>query len=212
MPDAARASAVGRRFRLAVRSAKRHATWPLHPTGRVDVGQIGAVTLWRFSDPVTVAFRSGIKIDADGAPDAYHPAGKGRDFLGNAGKPGNWWALVTDNGQKDGTPIVQGPNEPAPGYFVSTTALQDKMRARTDPRRYVDSATVPYISLPGGFGHGMTLGDLAAVYNERNRQLSFAIFADVGPRNSIGEGSIALAAALGVNADPRHGGERTGIW
>ena len=43
-------------------------------------------------------FEAGMHIDADGAYRAYHPiSSKGLDYLANAGKPGNWWALVTDN-------------------------------------------------------------------------------------------------------------------
>jgi hypothetical protein len=30
-----------------------------------------------------------MRIDADGAYRAYHPANKGLDFLANGGKPGN---------------------------------------------------------------------------------------------------------------------------
>jgi hypothetical protein len=44
------------------------------------------------------------------------------------------------------------------------------------------------------------------VSNQRNGRSSFAIFADVGPHGKIGEGSVALARALGLNDDPRHGG------
>jgi len=38
-------------------------------------------------------------VDADGAYHAFHPDDKsGLDFLANAGHPGNWMGLVTDNG------------------------------------------------------------------------------------------------------------------
>jgi hypothetical protein len=89
-------------------------------------------------------------IDADGAYRAYHPANKGLDFLANGGKPGNWWALVTENGKPSGTPVVQGPADPAPGFYISTTSLEDPAFGRKDPRRYVDSESIPYIVLPGG--------------------------------------------------------------
>jgi len=49
----------------------------------------------------------------------------------------------------------------------------------------------------------ITLGDLVVVLNERNGRSAYAIYADVGPRGRIGEGSIALAKALGMSADPR---------
>jgi hypothetical protein len=40
--------------------------------------------------------------------------------------PGNWWALVTRNGR----PIVQGADDPAPGFYVSTTTLVYKTPLR----------------------------------------------------------------------------------
>ena len=61
----------------------------------------------------------------------------------------------------------------------------------------VDSETVPYFVLPPAFAHahGMRLGDLAAVLS-RDR-IAFAVLADYGPPDKIGEGSIALHRALG---------------
>src|SRR5579872_832092 len=156
----------------------------------------------------TFFFEAGMAVDADGSPHAYHPEkGKGLDNLGNAGHAGNWYGVVTDTGKANGTPIVQGPKDPAPGFYVSPTALQNRHLARTDPRRYVDSATIPYISLPG---HSEVLkarlGDVAMVINGHNGRKSAAIYADVGPRKKIGEGSIALAHALGLNESARNGG------
>ncbi len=156
-------------------------------------------------------FAAGMAIDADGAPTAYHPIpGKGLDDLANAGHEGNWYGVVTDNGRRDGKPVVQGPRDPAPGFYVSPTALQNSHLPATDPRRYVDATSVPYISLPGhtnGVLH-MSLGDLAMVINGQNGRRSPAVYADVGPPNKIGEGSIALARALGLNDNARHGGTK----
>jgi len=72
----------------------------------------------------------------------------------------------------------------------------------------VNAAKIPYIVLPPEFieRFAVVLGDLAIVTNRQNGRSSFAIFADVGPRGKIGEGSIALARALGLDADPRRGG------
>jgi hypothetical protein len=55
------------------------------------------------------------------------------------------------------------------------------------------------------------LGDLAVVLNRNNGRVSYAILADQAPHTQIGEGSIALAEALGVNPDPRIGGTIDGI-
>jgi len=67
---------------------------------------------------------------------------------------------------------------------------------------------IPYIVLPPvliGIGKAK-LGDFAAVINKKNNKSSFAIFADVGPKKKLGEGSIALAAALDVKKNPKTGG------
>jgi hypothetical protein len=151
-------------------------------------------------------------IDADGAYHAYHPEpGKGLDYLGNGGKPGNWWALVTDNGKRGGTPVLQGPNDPAPGFYISTTSLQNTTKKRTDPTRYVDAETIPFFVLPSNATFGAELGDFGLVINSTNGKSCGCIFADSGPKGSIGEGSIALAKALGVPSSPKNGGTGHGI-
>lgn len=179
----------------------------------VETRSIAGVRVERVAgDPATIEFESGMAIDADGALRAYHPDDTGLDRVAHAGAPGNWWALATDDATPSGTPLVQGPGDPAPGYFVSTTSLYDPSRAYTDPRRYVDSESVPYVALPAPFTEklGCRLGDLAWV--ERTSldgavQRSAAIFADVAPPSApLGEGSIALAERLGVPSDPRSGG------
>jgi hypothetical protein len=74
-------------------------------------------------------YEAGTMIDADGGYHSYHPDGKsGLDYLGKAGRPGNWWALVTDSGLPSGNPIVQTEHEPAPGFYISTTSLEDPTR------------------------------------------------------------------------------------
>jgi hypothetical protein len=44
--------------------------------------------------------------------------------------------------------------------------------------------------------------------NLRNGKSSFAIYADIG---TLGEGSVALADALGLRSNARNGGESDGI-
>jgi hypothetical protein len=172
---------------------------------------VGTATVWRLAGGDAFFFEAGMAIDADGAPDAYHPDDVGKDYLANAGYPGNWWALVTDTGQPDGTPIVQGDDDPNPGYYVSTTALEDRTKVVTDPRRYVNSNEIPFVVLPYDQRGGARLGDLGVVVNRANGTLAYVIFADLGPKGHIGEGSIALAEALGINADPRRGGASGGV-
>jgi hypothetical protein len=166
--------------------------------------------VWKWNGLSTVFYKSGMTIDADGAPKAYHPKpddSKGLDALENAGEPGNWWALVTDNGKPSGNPVIQKAGDPAPGFYISMTALEDTSKARTDPRRYVDSSQIPYIVLPGNHSAGAKLGDLAVVFNGENGRIANAIYADIGPSNKIGEGSVALAEVLGIPSSPRTGGK-----
>jgi hypothetical protein len=159
-------------------------------------------------DPPATAYRTGMTIDADGAPTAYGlDPETSLDDLPNAGRPCNWWGVVTDTGKADGTPIANGR------FLVSTTALEDRTQDPKAQARYVDSSRVPYIVLPPSVAAstGAKLGDMVMVYNQRNGKLSPAIYADVGPNNHLGEGSIALAEALGIKSDARKGGVDGGL-
>jgi len=157
---------------------------------------VGDVTVWkREGHLAAVVFRAGMTIDVDGAPRAYHPDDRGAlNRLSHAGRPGHWWALAT----KDGKPVVQGPADPAPGYYLSMTSLQNPAFAVTDPRRYVDASAIPYVALPEAVTRagGVRLGDLVALVNQTNGKVAYAIHADQGPRNRIGEGSLYLANQL----------------
>lgn len=155
-------------------------------------------------------YESGMTIDADGAPNAYHPENVGLDDLANAGTPGRWEGLAKD---ADGQPYIQGPDDPFPGFYVSETALADRSKAANDPTRYVDASRIPFIVLPGGMARqlGSRPGDFAVVFNQRNGKGAYAIFGDVGPFDRIGEGSMALAENLGIRSDARNGGARRGI-
>ena len=159
-------------------------------------------------------YEAGLAVDADGAFRAYHPDNRlGLDAIQHAGYPGNWWALATDNGKPSGHPVVQGKTDPAPGYYVSMTALFDPDNLNEhDPRRFVDAAGIPYVVLPPvGLKHAR-LGDFATVVNLQNGKVSGAILADESaPRLKMGEGSMALADALGINSNPQTGGTEQGI-
>ena len=171
-------------------------------------GQVAQnVPIWQAPGSDAFFFVSGMTIDADGAPNAYHPDNSGLDDIANAGAPGHWDGIITD---RSGEPLVQGPDDPFPGYYVSCTSLSDRTKARTDPARYVDASKIPYIVLPRDVAQqgGAQLGDFAVVVNLRNGKSSYAIFADVG---TLGEGSIALADNLGIWSDARQGGRRGGI-
>lgn len=154
-----------------------------------------------------VLFHAGMSVDADGAPNAYGPHNKGLDFIANAKNGGRFVGVAT---RADGTPIIQRSG-PFRGYYVSTTSLRNTAGSVSASSTYVNAGKIPYVVLPPEFmdQFGVALGDLAVVINRKNGKSSPAIFADVGPRGRIGEGSVALARALGLDANPRRGG--TGV-
>lgn len=172
----------------------------------VIVGNIAEVNIYK--NDKYLWFISKAAIDADGGIKTYGPNGIGMDYLANAGYPGNWWALVTSNGKTSGTPIIQGPNDPAPGYYISMTSLQYPQYLRTDPRRYVDSLNIPFYVLPANkySSWGIKLGQKAILTNKANGKSCEAIFADAGPSTKIGEISIKAAELLGLPSNPKNGG------
>lgn len=176
---------------------------------------VGGVNVYTTQPFPAVIYRHGLEVDSDGSPYSYHPKpddGEGLDYLADAGHPGNWWGIVTDNGSASGSPVIQTSREPAPGFYVSSTSLEDPNFERTDPRKYVNASAIPFIVLPVRLNDfGGHLGDIAAVCNFSNGKVAYAIAADQGPSNKLGEGSVALAKALGVNPSARDGGVGDGI-
>jgi hypothetical protein len=169
-----------------------------------DIFHIGASGAYTYKS-------SHIALDADGCPRAYHPDDTGLDALANAGFPHKGWrsVLVVDP-HNHSKPFVQ-PGGPTKGFFVSKTSLMDPNLPETDPQKYVDSETVPYIVFPGAFhaivGTG-TWGDvvMARTLGAADKH-SAAIVADGGPTKApLGEISLKLAEALGGhNPNPRNG-------
>ena len=65
-------------------------------------------------------------VDADGAPNAYHPDDIGLDLLANAGYPNSsWWGSVLVADPSDPRRAYTQPSGEFAGYFVSKTSLQD---------------------------------------------------------------------------------------
>src|SRR5262245_64575411 len=73
-------------------------------------------------------------IDADGAPNAYHPEDRGIDALANSGFPDRDWksVLVIDPADPS-KPFVQRDGDFA-GFFMAKTTLQDTRLPATDVR------------------------------------------------------------------------------
>jgi hypothetical protein len=172
----------------------------------------GTVDIWNTAGGKAFFYVSRMEIDADGAPNAYNSKNTGLDDLRNAGGPGNWYGLVTD---KSGDPVIQAEGGPFPGFYVSPTSLRDPtIPNESDPRKYVDATKIPYIVLPPAVAKlaKASMGDFATVVNLDNGRVASAIYADAGISFKIGEGSIALADALGIGSNPRKGNSARHIF
>ncbi|MEO6923590.1 MAG: hypothetical protein ABI142_07180, partial [Bryocella sp.] len=151
-------------------------------------------------------YRHRMDVDVDGAPTAYGPRGKKTlDYLKNARLRGHFWAPIVGYVMYDGKPVVQGPKDPAPGYYVSATAYVDPTHPdERDVRRYVDASRINYVVMGDkARERGVQLGDFVAVYSTKTKKSAFAIVADDG-NPSGDEGSLHLLQALGY---PFHDGK-----
>jgi hypothetical protein len=155
---------------------------------------------------------SNMTLDADGSPRAYNPGDTGLDANANAGFPhGGWRSVLVADPNDHSRPYVQpaGPNQ---GFFVSMTTLHDPNPTvpDTDPAKYVDAETFPYIVFAGGFfaiqGTG-GWGDVVLARSLTTARQSAALVGDEGGTNEpLGEISLSLAVRLGGhNPNPRTG-------
>ena len=166
-------------------------------------------------DTNRVFFTADGDIDADGAngqgggPAAYKTDNSGTEDLANGGMARkNGKVICAQNWARD--IVILGPdNEPKVfpgGIIASKTWYRHKDKGVGDPAAYVDSETVPYIVVPSLIIQGtagVVRGCKARV--TRGSKSVDCVVADKGPRNKIGELSIAAARALGLNPSPRHG-------
>lgn len=108
------------------------------------------------------------------------------------------WAIDNQLGWKVPCQIQEGPDK---GYFVSQTSLWLKGGPICDQNTYVDSMTINAVVYPGGIrwssrGVFTDKGDLVVTKNRATGVIAFALHGDSGPKDKIGEGSIALTSAL----------------
>jgi hypothetical protein len=139
-------------------------------------------------------------IDVDGAPNAYGPPGmRTLDFLVNAHylnrADNEIVGYLTDEHNR---PILQGPHDPYPGYYISQTAFTDPANHNEkDPSCYVDARKINYVVRgEAARKRGVKVGDFVAVYSKRTRKSMFAIVGDTGNPTG-GEGSLHLLQDLG---------------
>lgn len=139
-------------------------------------------------------------VDVDGAPTAYGPDDrKALDFELNAHEGGKrTGAIVGYLIDEKGKPIIQGPNDPAPGFYISTTKYHDINNPKeTDPRRYVNASEINYTVLATSAKRkGVEPGDFCVVHTIKKNATVFAIVGDTG-HSSGAEGSLALLQRLG---------------
>jgi hypothetical protein len=139
-------------------------------------------------------------VDVDGAPNAYGPPGEpaldnllDAHSLNRTDEP--IVGYLTDEHHR---PVLQGPNDPFPGYYISQTAFTDPANQNErDPRRYVDARKINYVVRGNAARRrGVKVGDFVAVYSKRTHKSAFAIVGDTG--NPTGdEGSLHLLQDLG---------------
>jgi hypothetical protein len=152
-------------------------------------------------------------VDVDGAPTAYGPPSKPTlDYLRNAhlrGIPGAEIVGYLTDDDHPNIPVVQGPHDPAPGYYISQTAYTDPALTNArDLRRYVDATRINYIVLGReATRKGARLGDFVAVHSLRTGHSVYGIVGDDG-NPSGNEGSLHLLQALGY---PFHDGKQDAV-
>jgi hypothetical protein len=187
--------------------------------------EIGTIPIFRDPGTQAIAFASQMQVNTDGAPDSYHPDDIGITHICNGVSVGSnctwkpkcltdfkqaksehfkgptkicFFAMATDT---KGIPIIQGATDPKPGYFVSTTALHQPGENLRTPQAQLDSNNVNFAVIPGTWQRsgkpGPKLGDFGVAYRRSNGKSAFFVIGDTGPKNKLGEGSVALHQALG---------------
>jgi hypothetical protein len=152
----------------------------------------------------SLAFVAGMTIDADGGRRTYAPPDsglRGLDYLSNAGYPGNWYGLVTN---EKGTPYVAKS-----GYYVSPTTYERKQYARSNPERYLDPEMEFFVVFPGPMRRivkPVILGCKVIVEDVLCGIFKEGVAGDSGPATHLGEASIMFAEHFGVPSSPKWGG------
>jgi hypothetical protein len=92
---------------------------------------------------------------------------------------------------------------------------QDQTSFETSKGRPFQADSTHYFVIPlpssrfSYSSNGIRPGSVAAIIY--NNKVVYAVFADEGPSNIIGEASYATARALGINPDPESGGVDSGV-
>jgi hypothetical protein len=165
-------------------------------------------------DGEVISYHGEMTCCADGSPRCYGPAGcspEPLDYLGNAGSyETGWWGIVTDN---NGTPIFQQPGHPEkhpfPGLYISCTAYKHAEYPKEDCRAWVDAEKVKFSVIPSSVRMAVNpkfLGCRATITDQKTHQSLEVVCCEIGPSHHLGEASMAVCAAFGLNSDPKTGG------
>lgn len=177
-----------------------------------------------YQDPITrsVFFTGDADINADGANGqhgknaAYMKWDRGSEFAANGGMK------VSPNGSLVGNSTwypsivicdAQGkPYEFDSGIYGSKTAYKYPNFDLQNPAAYLDSETIPVITIPPWIVQrtgkdDIIMGCSVICINKNNSKQSLAMVGDIGPKTKVGEISIDLARRLNINSSPRYGGE-----
>jgi hypothetical protein len=164
------------------------------PKGEVLTVIEGVEVFW---NGIFMDYTAKMSIDGDGGYRTYHEDDSvALDYLANAG-------------EADGDPVKQKNSDPCPGYYVSPTAYEHVDYAHTDPRRYLDSENVIFSVTPPQLRQlvgPVVLGCQVRMENLENGKVVWGLVGDVGPKDKLGEASIAAAEALGIPSSPKNGG------
>jgi peptidoglycan hydrolase-like protein with peptidoglycan-binding domain len=185
----------------------------LAPTGFTNPQTWGALGGGAFAGAIAPRTHDGpaVGISGPGTGRAYHTGWGGALTQVHDAGP----VEVAPGVTRDALSYTGGMNIDADGagaawrgdrYGQPNTSLRDAQGRSLDP------TVTPYVVLPGGFERdhpGVHLGDIVAV--QYQGKTVYAIYGDVGPRNKIGEASIATARALGISASPNNGGTSSGV-
>lgn len=154
----------------------------------------------RAQDPVTTYAADLVKLTKAcnthlSAAYAHDDGGTKNTYICGDLKNAVYWTADMDiDCDGDSTAVCNGKADP---WFQVGTAFGD----------HVQADKVPYFVIPSNFNlstNGIGGGQIAAIIY--NGKLTFAVLADTGPTNIIGEASYATAKILGINPDPENGG------
>jgi hypothetical protein len=171
------------------------------------LGYSGQVPVYQYPD-LAIQWTGEANSDDDGSPDAYRPDNTGEDTNSDGADAATGYCGIALD--PNGNPYIQGPNDPDPGAYVSTTSYQFPQFAVSDPRRYLNAQLVPFAVVPAWLRRkcaGVLMGCAGLLENlDNGMSVQLVGGGDIGP--AVGEFSAAALRAIGVDPDPRNGGSQ----